>query len=91
MRRILGGSLAVLAFTSGIVCAGWALILELRLLYALGGFWVAAAGFLLLPLTLPLAALFAGVIYGAWDPLLFVGAVAVSAAVGTLGVSLLNK
>ena len=69
----------------------WALILELRLLYAVGGFWLAVAGFFLLPFTVPLAAFLAGVIYGNWGPLLLVGGVAVSAAVGTLGVTILKK
>ena len=91
MRQILGGALAVVAFASGIVFGAWALILELRLLYAVGGFWLAVAGFFLLPFTVPLAAFFAGVIYGNWGPLLLVGGVAVSAAVGTLGVTILKK
>lgn len=91
MRQILGGALAVVAFGSGIVFAVWAAILELRLVYAVGGFWLAVAGFLVLPFTVPLAALLAGVMYGDWDPLLLVVAVAVSAAVATLGVMILKK
>lgn len=49
MRKILGGALAVVALGSGIVFGVWAAILELRLLYAVGGFWLAVAGFLVLP------------------------------------------
>jgi hypothetical protein len=81
----------MVAFGSGIIFGGWALILELRLLYAIGGVVLAVVGFLILPFTIPLGALFAGVVYGHWDPLLLVSGVAVSAAVGALGLAVLRK
>ena len=91
VRRLLGGTILAVGFISGTVFAGWALILELRLLHAIGGVLLAVVGFLVLPFTIPLGAVVAGVVYGYWNPLLLVGALVVSAVVGGLGVAVLRE
>ena len=91
VRRIVGGALLVVAFGSGIIFAGWALILELRLLYEIGGALFTVVGFLVLPFTIPLGAVFAGIAYGYWTPLLLVVALVILTAVGALGVAVLGK
>ena len=66
MRNILGGGLVAIGFLSALVFGFWGLILDLRILNAIGGFWLVLAGLFMFPATLTLAPFYAGFALGDW-------------------------
>lgn len=70
MKGFFGTALIVLGVGSLVVLGFWGLILDLRVLHAIGGFWLALAGFILFPAMLIFAPFYAGAVYGYWEPLI---------------------
>jgi len=69
MRSVIGGGLMSLGYVSGGIFGLWAFVLDWGVLAALGGFWLALAGLVLLPVGMTIAPFYAGLAWGDWHPL----------------------